>query len=93
MTKAILTMDESSNLMFDCINHADDHDACTIASTLCNALVVGAERKGYEPTIYNSGHVRLDIMHADAETVYLFQTVYQTLQEAAQQHPEYIRTY
>ena len=93
MTKAILTIDESSNMMFDCINHADDHDACTIMSTLCNVLVQRTFDIDREPTVYNKGHVRIDISNADQETMNMFRTVYKVMEQAAESQPEYIRTY
>lgn len=93
MTKAILTIDESSNMMFDCINHAEDHDACTIMSTLCNVLVQRTFDIDREPTVYNKGHVRIDIPNADQETMNMFRTVYKVMEQAAEIQPEYIRTY
>lgn len=93
MTKAILTIDESSNLMFDCIQHADDHDACTIMSALCNVLVVRCFDVDREPTVYNKGHVRIDIANADKETITVFQTVYKAMQQAGKLSPGFIRIY
>lgn len=93
MTKAILTIDESSNIMFDCSNHAGDHDACTIMATLCNVLVCSAFRNGKEPTVYNPGHVRIDIMNADEKTIETFRCVYEAMEQAAKQQPEFIKTY
>lgn len=93
MTKAILTIDESSNLMFDCIHHADDHDSCTIMSTLCNVLVQRVLDMGDEPTVYNKGHVRIDISNADQETMTVFRTVYKQMEQAAKQAPDFIRIY
>ena len=93
MTKAILTIDESSNLMFDCINHADDHDSCTIVSTLCNVLTQRVLDLGDEPTVYNKGHVRIDIPQADQATITVFQTVYKCMEQAAKQAPDFIRIY
>lgn len=93
MTKAILTIDESDNMMFDCINHADDHDACTIMSTLCNVMVQRTIDLDREPTIYNKGHVRIDIPNADQVTKAVFQTVYKVMEQAARQQSDFIRTY
>ena len=93
MTKAILTIDESSNLMFDCENHAGDHDACTIMATLCNVLVTRTLKLKREPTTYTPGHVRLDIPNADLETITIFQTVYETMEQAAKLQPEFIKIY
>ena len=93
MTKAILTIDESSNLMFDCQNHADDHDACTIMSTLSNVLVQRCFDIDSEPTVYSKAHVRIDIPNADKETQNIFNMVYKVMQQAADQQPDYIRIY
>ena len=83
MTKAILTIDESSNIMFDCSNHAGDHDACTIMATLCNVLVCSAFRNGKAPTVYNP----------DEKTIEVFKCVYEAMEQAAKQQPEFIKTY
>lgn len=93
MTKVILNIDESSRLMFDCINHSDDHDVCTIVSTLCNVLVAEADRIDIEPTVYNKGHVRIDIPFADQITQIVFQDVMRCIQEAEHQNPQYLRVY
>lgn len=92
MTKVIMNI-ENGNIMFDCANHSDDHDACTIISTLCNVLVEATYRVGREPTIYNTGHVRIDLFKADEQTIYLFRTVYAVIEHAARQNPEYIKLY
>lgn len=36
MTKVIMTINKSGDIMYDCENHADDHDARHISS--CRAL-------------------------------------------------------
>lgn len=93
MTKAIMNIDDLGNIFFDCINHADDHDACTIVSTLCNVLVEACFREDKEPTIYNKGHVRIDISNADEKTIAVFRTVEKVMLQAADQHPEHIQIY
>jgi hypothetical protein len=93
MTKIIMNIDKDSNIMFDCQNHADDHDVCTIISTLCNVLVEATFRADYEPTIYNPGHVRIDIPKAQDDTLEIFETVMGVIKQAARQHPEFIKIY
>ena len=93
MTKVMMNKDKHNNIMFDCQNHADDYDVCTIVSTLCNVLVESCFRAGGEPTIYNPGHVRIDITKAQEDTVEVFETVFEVMKQAAKQHPDYIKIY
>lgn len=93
MTKVMFHVDKDQSIMFDCQNHADDHDACTIASTLCNVLVEASFRADCEPTIYNPGHVRIDISKAQDDTLEIFETVMAVMEQAAKQHPDAIRIY
>lgn len=94
MTKAIMDADPlARTIMFDCQNHADDHDACTIMATLCNVLVEACFRSGQSPTTYKPGHVRIDISNADDKTIYLYQTVFEIMKQAERQMPEFIRIY
>lgn len=94
MTKAIMDADSlSRNIMFDCQNHAGDHDACTIMATLCNVLVEASFRSGIAPTTYKPGHVRIDISGADDKTLAIFDTVYAVMKQAADQQPDYIKIY
>lgn len=94
MTKAIMDADPlQRTIMFDCTNHADDHDACTIMSTLCNVLVEATFMIGGEPTIYDKGHVRIDISNADDATLHLFGAVWNVMGQASNQMQDYIRLY
>lgn len=94
MTKAIMDADPlQRTIMFDCQNHAGDHDACTIMATLCNVLVEASFRAGTSPTTYKPGHVRIDISGADDKTLYLFDAVWNVMKQAADQQPDYIRLY
>ena len=94
MTKAMLNIDPlNKSIMFDCSNHADDHDACTIMSTLSNVLVESCLRAGVYPTDYDSGHVRIDIEYADDKTIDTFETVFDVMKQAADQQPDHIRIY
>lgn len=93
MTKVMMNIDRQNNIMFDCVNHADNYDACTIVSTLCNVLVEASCRADCEPTIYNPGHVRLDIPKAQNDTLEIFETVMAVMKQAADQHPEFIKIY
>ena len=93
MTKVIMNIDEHSNIMFDCINHADDHDVCTIISTLCNVLVEECFAIDKEPTVYNAGHVRIDITEAPYPVVEVFRVVGRQFNRVAIQNPDYIKIY
>jgi uncharacterized protein YsxB (DUF464 family) len=94
MTKAIADIDPlARSIMVDCQNHAEDINVCTIISTLCNVMVEAAFKLDKEPTIYNPGHVRIDIEDADDKTLYLFETVWGVMRQAAEQHPDDIKLY
>lgn len=93
MTKVMMHINEAGDIMFDCLNHADDHDACTIMSALCNVLVEASFRAGSEPTVYNKGHVRIDLYHADYPIAEVFRTVEKVMRQAEKQHPDNIKIY
>ena len=94
MTKAIMDADPlQRTIMFDCSNHAGDHDACTIMATLCNVLVEATFLAGEEPALYDKGHVRIDISGADDNTLHLFNAVWNVMKQAAEQQPDYIKLY
>ena len=93
MTKVMMNIDSQGNIMFDCQNHADNYNVCTIVSTLCNVLVEAAFRADHEPTEYNPGHVRIDISKAQSDTLEIFETVMAVMRQAADQHPDHIKIY
>lgn len=93
MTKAIMQISPLDGVFFDCTAHADDHDACTIMSTLCNVLVEATLAADYEPTVYEEGHVRIDMEYSSEKTNHVFQTVWNVMKQAADQHPDYIKLY
>lgn len=92
MTKVITDIDIKNGIMFDCQNHAGDHDLCTIISTLCNVLVEQSLHAGVEPTIYNEGHVRIDMPFSGTawETLHI---VMDLLRQLEKQHPDHIKIY
>ena len=92
MTKVIMNI-KGGSIMYDCLNHAGDHDACTVMATLSNVLVEAADRIGVEATIYNPGHVRVDIPDASAETIEVFEAVKEVIRHAAVRYPEHIKVY
>ena len=92
MTKVMMSIDDISGIFFDCQNHAEDHDACTIMSSLCNVLVAECFRKGKEPTIYNPGHVRIDMPYSN-DTFEVFAAVEEAMRQAAHQLPDHIKIY
>lgn len=92
MTKVMINIDDISGMYYEAMTHADDHDACTIVSTLSNVIVEQCFIEGHEPTIYNKGHVRVDMPYSkDAYTV--FRAVEGVMQQAARQHPDHIKIY
>lgn len=93
MTKVIMIIDEHSNIMFDCMNHADDHDVCTIVSTLCNVLVEECFTLGKEPTTYHEGHVRIDLSEAPYPAIEVFRAVGKQLERVEHKYPDYVRIY
>lgn len=94
MTKIMMDINPLlRTIMFDCRNHADDHDACTIISTLTNVLVEASMRAKASPTAYGKGHVRLDIEGADDKTIYLFETVFEVMKQAEEQMSDHIKIY
>lgn len=92
MTKVLMNIDELNGIMYDCLNHSDDYDVCTIMSTLSNVLVEAALRAGYEPKEYQKGHVRIDIP-AGTSVTETFRAVEGVIHQVAEQHPEYIKIY
>lgn len=92
MTKVFMNIDEISGMYYESINHAGDNAVCTIVSTLSNVIVEQCFIEGHEPTIYNKGHVRVDMPYSkDAQTV--FRAVEGVMRQAAHQHPEHIKIY
>lgn len=93
MTKVMLNADDLGGVFYDCMNHADDHDVCTVISTLSIVLVEACFRAGSEPTEYNPGHVRIDMEQADPATVEIFRTVGSVIDKFAKQYPDYVKVY
>ena len=90
MTKIRFEYDDDGSIMFDCDNHAGDHDVCTIISTQCNVLVEACFRADDEPTIYNRGHVRIDLIRPSYPIAEVFRTVEAQMRKVAKMHPEYV---
>ena len=93
MTKVTLEIKDNGDIMYDCFNHAGDHDVCTIISTLSNVLCEASFRAGRDPTCYNKGHVRVDIPGADEPTIEVFRTVQHVMEQVALQHPDHVNLY
>ena len=92
MTKVFMNIDEISGMYYECIEHSGDHDVCTIVSTLSNVIVEQCYIEGHEPTIYNKGHVRVDMPYSrDAQVV--FRAVEGVMRQAAHQLPDHIKIY
>lgn len=87
MTKVIITIHRDS-VFFECESHAEDHDTCTIVSTLCNVLAVQSYPQVYEP-----GLVKIVDNSPSEATKAVFTAVEKVLREAAKQNPEYLKVY
>ena len=94
MTKIIMHIDEdSSDIFFDCLDHAGDSGVCHMVSAIVNVLVSASLRADCEPTHYSSGHVRLDIPAAKPETIEVFESAMGPLQHLADECPDLLRIY
>lgn len=93
MTKVMLRTYENGALFYDCLNHAGDDDACTIMSTLSNVLVEACFRSGHDPTIYNKGHVRIDISKGEYPCIEVFRCVNHVIEQVAKQYPDNVKVY
>lgn len=93
MTKVMYNADPLSGVYFEVLNHADDHDVCTIISTLCNVIVEACLAADREPTEYSPGHVRIDMPSVDEKTLYTCNIVYKQIENVARIHPDYIKIY
>ena len=93
MTKVMLRVDEHGAAFYDCLNHSGDHDVCTIMSALSNVLVAETFRAGYEPTIYNKGHVRIDVPKATYPLIEVFRCVEECISHVAEQNPDNLKVY
>lgn len=94
MTKIILTITANrKDIFFDCLNHTGDHDVCTIISTLCNVLVAECLRLNTKPTIYEEGHVRIDLEYASAPTIEVFRAVEEVFKGVERNHPDIVKVY
>lgn len=92
MTKVFMNIDEISGMYYECMNHAGDHDVCTIVSTLSNVIAEECFIEGHEPTIYNKGHVRVDMPYSK-EAYTVFRAVEGVMNQVARQHPDHIKIY
>ena len=94
MTKVIFAT-QDYGLMFDCMNHASDHDVCTTISTLCNVLVEACFRfdKDFKPTKYGKGHVRIDLKFTDDNILAVFNAVMGVMYQLQSQHPKHMKIY
>ena len=92
MTKIIFNVTDKS-VYVDCLQHADNHDVCTIISTLMNVLTAECMRQGKSPAAYEPGHVLIDATFDDISAIEVFNAVYQVLSVVADEHPEHVRLY
>ena len=94
MTKVIISIaDNGGAFFFDCENHSDDHDVCTIASTLCNVIVSWCMERGYRIDDYKPGHVRITGDDCDKATDALLRTILRVFEQVQEQNPAFIKVY
>lgn len=93
VTKVMYNADPMNGIYYECLNHADDHDVCTIISTLSNVMVEACLKADCEPTEYSKGHVRIDMPLTDDYTLYVCDTVFKQIQNVARLHPENVKIY
>lgn len=92
MTKVMANI-KGDDVYMDVLNHADDHDVCTIISTLCNVLINACLMHDVPPIEYKAGHVRIDVPNADDDVKAVFTAVYSQIMDVAAQYPDSIRIY
>ncbi len=94
MTKVKMNITAShKDIFFDCLNHAGDHDVCTIVSTLCNVLVAECIRVDTRPTVYEEAHVRIDLDYVSPMTEAVFKDVYRVFEGLQENHPDMVKLY
>ncbi len=93
MTKVMINVGKDGSFFFDCENHSEDHDVCTIASTLCNVVVAGCIEKGHKIDEYKPGHVHITGDECDKETSAILRTVLSVFEQVQEQNPESIKVY
>lgn len=93
MTKVMMHLENYNEIYFDCVNHSDDHDVCTIVSTLCNVLVMACNRARWKPSVYEEGHVMIDIPNASLGLQEVFYAVKNVFEEVAEQNPDNVKLY
>jgi len=91
MTRVTITIDKGICYL-DCIEHSEDHDVCTIVSSVLNVILMSYP-DDYEPEIYEPGHVRIMDNNASEETKAVFKAAKRTLQALAMQEPKYIKVF
>ena len=93
MTKILLIINAEEGIIhFECLDHSEDHDTCTIVSTLCNVLFAECERIGVAPKL-NGPSVKINITDPGSETIEVFQVVQKVLEECYKQNKRYMKLY
>lgn len=71
-----------NDVYLKCVNHAGDHDICTIISTLCNVLTIQGFKAGIDPIKYEGGEFEICIPDASDEDKAVADVVIKTMQAA-----------
>lgn len=92
MTKLVINL-KGNSAYVDCLKHSDNHDVCTIVSSLMNVLVTECIREGVRPKIYEPGHVLIDAEFDSDRPLEVFKAVSETFKQVEAQHKEYLKIY
>lgn len=90
MTKVVMDIRKDGTVLYECTNHAGDHDVCTAISTISGMLARAALRVNVEPLKYEEGNVRIYIDKAGYPTLEVFRVAEEAIKDLVKQHPEYI---
>lgn len=93
MTKILMVINEEDKSIYcEMLEHSEDHDTCTIVSTLSNVLIAECLRIGVEPKL-NGPSVKLILSECEEKTMEVFRVVKDVLIEAEKQNKRYMKIY
>jgi uncharacterized protein YsxB (DUF464 family) len=81
---------EDGPVYFDCKNHAQS-DVCVSISTLVIMLVLYVRSLGYEPTVLEDGHTRIEMDESTTRTNEVFKAAEGAFRWLQGQYPDDIR--
>ena len=92
-TKVIFDIKDNGEVYFDCLNHASDHDVCTIVTTLCDVLVAEALMLNHEPDKYEKGHINIYLPATERHHREVFKAVKMVFEHIEDEHPGQVKVY